>query len=117
MGDQFGYEGGLRDRFRDRDDLRKRCCKSYGRLAIPGNPAQGASIAGVVVRLERRTIGVFTGPVYVGEPVRMLMRWIAIVDVQERGLGKGQQEASGYAKMQCLMHVLISYRVVKHGAG
>lgn len=51
------------------------------------------------------------------EPVRMLMRWIAIMDVHERSLGKGQQEASEYAEMQCPTHVLISYRVVRLGTG
>lgn len=71
----------------------------------------------MIVSLERQTIGVFTGPVCVREPVRMLMRWIAIMGVHERSLGKGQQEAGDYAKMQCPKHVLISYRVVRLGAG
>lgn len=67
----------------------------------------------MIVSLERQTIGVFTGPMCVREPERMLMRWIAIMDMHERSLGKGQQEAGGYAKMQCPAHVLISYRVVR----
>jgi hypothetical protein len=67
----------------------------------------------VIVSLERQTIGVFTGPMCVREPERMLMRWIAIMDVQERSLGKGQQEAGDCAKMACPTHVLLSYRVVK----
>jgi hypothetical protein len=71
----------------------------------------------VIVSLERQTIGVFTGPMCVREPERMLMRWIAIMDVHERSLGKGQQEAGDYAKMQCPTHVLISYRVVRLGTG
>lgn len=113
MGDQFRYECGLRDRFRNRDRLRKRSCESHGRLAVTGNPTQGASIADVIVSLERQTIGAFTGPVCVRKPVRMLMRWIAIMDMHERSLGEGQKEASGYAKMQCPTHVLLSYRVVR----
>lgn len=113
VGDQFRYECGLRDRFRNRDRLRKRSCESHGRLAVTGNPTQGASIADVIVSLERQTIGAFTGPVCVRKPVRMLMRWIAIMDMHERSLGEGQKEASGYAKMQCPTHVLLSYRVVR----
>ena len=100
MGDQFRYESGLRDRLRYRDGLRKRCGKTDGILAITGNPTQRAGIANVVVSLDRQTTCAFISPVCVGEPVRMLMRWIAIVDVQERSLRKGQQEAGGYAKMQ-----------------
>ena len=117
MGDQLRYECGLRDRFRDRDGLRKRSCESHGRLAITRNPTQGASIADVIVGLDRQTICAFTGPVCVGEPVRMLMRRIAIMDMHERSLGKGQQEAGYCAKMQCPTHVLISYRVVQLGTG
>ena len=117
MGDQFRYERGLCERFRNRDRFRKRSCESHGRLAISGNPTQGASIADVIVSLERQTIGVFTGPVCVREPVRMLMRWIAIMGVHERSLGKGQQEAGDYAKMQCPTHFLIWYRVVRLGTG
>lgn len=71
----------------------------------------------MIVGLDRQTICAFTGPVCVGEPVRMLMRRIAIMDMHERSLGKGQQEASGYAKMQRPTHFLIWYRVVKLGAG
>ena len=117
VGDQFRYERGLRDRLRDQDRLRKRSCESHGRLAISGNPTQGASIADVIVSLERQTIGVFTGPMCVREPERMLMRWIAIMDMHERSLGKGQQEASEYAEMQCPENVLMSYRVVRLGTG
>ena len=113
VGDQFRCESGLRDRFRYRDGLRKRCRKSDGILAITGNPTQRASIADVIVSLDRQTTCAFISPVWVGEPVRMLMRRIAIMDVQERSLGKGQQEAGDYAKMQCSTHVLICYRVVK----
>ena len=105
MGDQFRYESGLRDRFPDRDGgLRKRGCKSHGRFAISGNPTQGASIAGVIVRLERQTIVAFTGPVCVGEPVRMLMRWIAIVDVHERSLGESEHKAHRNAEMDRAPH-------------
>ena len=113
VGDQFRYERGLCERFRNRDRFRKRSCESHGTLAVTGNPTQRANIADVIVRVERQTIGVFTGPVCVREPVRMLMRWIAIMDVQERSLGKGQQEAGDCAKMACPTHVLLSYRVVK----
>jgi hypothetical protein len=60
----------------------------------------------VIVRLERQTIGVFTGPVCVGEPVRMLMRWIAIMHVHERSLGENEQKAPGNAKMDRAPHSL-----------
>jgi len=81
VGDEFRYECGLYDRFRDRDRLGKRSCNSYGRLAIPGNPTQGACIANVIVSIDRQTICAFASPVGVGEAVRMLMRWITVVDV------------------------------------
>ncbi len=105
MGDQFRYESGLRNRFPDRDGgLRKRGCKSHGRFTVSGNPTQGASIAGVIVRLERQTIGTFTGPVCVGEPVRMFMRWIAIMDMHERSLGESEHEAHSNTEMDRAPH-------------
>jgi hypothetical protein len=104
VGDQFRYESGLRDRFRDRDGLRKLSGNSHGRIAISRNPTQGASIADGIAGLERRTVGAFTGPVSVGEPVRMLMRWIAIMDVHERSLGERQQKARRDAEMDRAPH-------------
>ncbi|MBL8177434.1 MAG: hypothetical protein JNK48_22345 [Bryobacterales bacterium] len=58
----------------------------------------------MIVRLERHTIGAFTGPVSVGEPVRMLMRWIAIVDVHERSLGESEQKTHSNAEMDRAPH-------------
>lgn len=71
----------------------------------------------MIVSLNRQTNCAFTSPVCVAEPMRVFMRRIAIMNVHERSLGKGQQEAGNDAKMQCPTHVLISYRVVRLGTG
>jgi hypothetical protein len=104
MGDQFRYESGLRGRFRDRDGLRKRGGKSHGTFALFGNPTQKASIADVIIRLDLQTIGAVTVPVRVGEPVRMFMRWIPIMDMHERSLGESKQKAHNHAEMDRAPH-------------
>ncbi|MBK9167366.1 MAG: hypothetical protein IPM24_07855 [Bryobacterales bacterium] len=58
----------------------------------------------MIVRLERHTTGLFTGPMCVREPMRMPMRRIAVMDVQERSLGESEQEARGDAEMDCTPH-------------
>lgn len=105
VGDEFGYESGLGDRFRDRYGLRYGGNESNRGFAVTGNPAKGANVTHVIVRLECGTPG-FAGPMCMGEPVRVLMRWIAIVDVKERRLSEGEQEARGYAKMDCAPHFM-----------
>jgi len=107
VGDEFRYESGLGDRFRDRYGLRHGRDESHGEFAVSSNPTQGASITHVIVGPERRALRFLTGPMCMGEPVCVLMRWIAIVDVKKRSLSEGEQEARGNAKMDCAPHFLV----------
>jgi len=81
VGDQFRYECGLYDRFRNRDRLGKRSCKPHGRLAISGNPTKRTSFTGVILGLQGRAIVVLGGPMSVSESMGMLRAWITVVDV------------------------------------
>ena len=81
MRDEVRYESGLGDRFRDRYGLRRGRDESHGGFAVSSNPTQGASITHLIVGLKRWALRFLTGPMCMGEPVRVLMRWIAIVDV------------------------------------
>jgi len=69
----------------------------------------------VIVGLERRALRFFTGPMCMGEPVRVHMCWIAIVDVKKRSLSEGEQEARGDAKMDCAPHFLALYLDIRVG--
>lgn len=84
--DEFRYERGPSIGFRDRHGLRQGRGESHGGFAISSNPAQRTRITHVVIGLESRTLSFVTAPMRVGEPVRMLVRWIAIVDMKKRSL-------------------------------
>lgn len=107
-GNQFRYECRLGDRFRNYRAFRQCRDESDRGSAISNIPSETKSITNVIVVLECGSLGSFSRPMYVGEPVRMLMRWIAIVDVQKRSLSEGEQEARRNAMMNCAPHVLSS---------
>jgi hypothetical protein len=104
VGNEFRYESGLGGRFRDRYGLRHGRDESHRGFAVSRNPTQGASIAHLIVGLERRALRFFTSPTCMGEPVRVLTRWIAAVDVTKRSLSEREQEARRNAKLDRAPH-------------
>ncbi len=113
MRDELCNLAGLLNRHWKHNSFRQNCGKPHGRFAVTGNPVQRSGVSIVVLGLEGETVAVFHIPMRVDNAVRMLMRRVAIVLVQERSLGERQHETGRHSKMDRPAHDPISYCFVE----